>query len=461
MKLRMRITLWFTCITGIILLIFAGSMYYSASSTREKEFFNYLQNEAITKCNLLYSAGLEPTTLQKIYKSNRMLQIEAEVAVYDTSFSLLYHDDVNIDFVKETPELLKQILILGEVGFYQKDWQVIGLKHQISDQTYLITAAAYDRYGYAKLHSLLLTMIALSIPALVMIYISGIFLSKKALDPIKEITRRARRITATNLDLRLPDYHTRDELSELAQTFNEMLARLENSFEAQKAFVSNIAHELRTPLTSIIAELEYLLAKPRSPVELHRSLQSALTDARRLSRMSSSLLDLARASYDPSKIAFKNVRIDEVLLDARELLLNANAEYSVEISYNQNFTTEMVDVLTCRANEYLLKTAFLNLMENSCKYSPDHTCIVRISAESNSADKGTGHVLSIQFIDHGPGIPDDEVEKIFIPFYRGKNKHLSNGSGIGLSLTKKIVELHKGTISVESGDQGSTFTVKI
>ncbi|WP_124398587.1 HAMP domain-containing protein, partial [Thermaurantimonas aggregans] len=380
MKLRTRITLWFTFITGIILIMFAGSIYFSASASREREFFNYLENEAITKCQLLFSAHLEPVALQKMYKNNRLLQTEAEVAIYDTAFRLLYHDDVEIDFVKETPELLKSIYTQGEVHFYQENWQVVGLKYQIDDATYLITAAAFDRYGYAKQRSLLISMIALSLPSLVLIYIAGIFLSKKALDPIKEITQRAQRITATNLDQRLPIYSNGDELADLARTFNEMLSRLENSFDAQKAFVSNIAHELRTPLTAIIADLEYLLAKPRSHDELQNALKSTLADAQKLSRMSASLLDFARASYDASKIAFRNVRIDEILLDARNMLLNAHPDYSVEISYSHDFTADSDDTLTIRANEYLMKIAFLNLMDNACKFSPQHTCQVKIAS---------------------------------------------------------------------------------
>lgn len=460
MKLRTRITLWFTFITGIILLIFASSIYFSASASREREFYNYLENEAITKCQLLFSAHLEPTALQKMYKNNRLLQTEAEVAIYDTAFQLLYHDDVEIDFVKETPELLESIRIQGEIHFYQENWQVIGLRHQIDDTIYLITAAAFDRYGFAKLRSLLISMIALSLPSLVLIYIAGIFLSKKALDPIREITQRAQRITATNLDQRLPTYTTRDELADLTHTFNEMLSRLENSFDAQKAFVSNIAHELRTPLTAIIADLEYVLAKPRSPEELQSTIQSTLADAQKLSRMSASLLDFARASYDASKIAFKNVRIDEVLLDARQMLLNAHPEYTVEISYSQDFNADSDDALTIRANEYLLKIAFLNLMDNACKFSPNHTCMVKIATKPSN-DKQPKPLLTLHFVDTGTGIPAEDLEYIFEPFYRGQNKHLSQGTGIGLSLTKKIIDLHKGSITVHSSPAGSTFTVEI
>ncbi|GCD78753.1 hypothetical protein JCM31826_22350 [Thermaurantimonas aggregans] len=107
-----------------------------------------------------------------------------------------------------------------------------------------------------------------------------------------------------------------------------------------------------------------------------------------------------------------------------------------------------------------MKIAFLNLMDNACKFSPQHTCQVKI-ASIPSNDKNSKPQLILHFIDQGPGIPVDDLDYIFDPFYRGKNKHFSQGTGIGLSLTKKIIELHKGSITVHSTPAGSTFTVEV
>ena len=459
MNLRTRLTLWFTFLTAVILAIFAVSIYLSASASREKEFFNSLHNEAITKCNLIFSAGLEPTTLQKIYQNNRLFQNEAEVAIYDTAFNLLYHDAVDIDFVKETPDLIRQIAKEHIIQFYEKDWQVVGIRHHIGDQTFIVTAAAYDRYGYSKLRSLIVSMVAISMPALLVIWFSGMFLSKKALDPVREIISKAQRISATNLHLRLPSFNSRDELSELARTFNDMLARLENSFESQKAFISNIAHELRTPLTTISAELEYLLKQPRPPQQYNETLHGILSDTRRLSRLISSLMDFARAGYDESRISFKPVRVDEMLLDARKQVAESCKDYSIHLQFDTDSCLDTDAALTIRANEYLLKTAFVNIIDNACKFSPDHTCRILISCNPPSEKSITTRSIKIAFSDNGPGIPDEDLEQIYTPFYRGRNKHLAEGSGIGLPLTKRIIDLHKGHIDIATSPEGTTITL--
>src|SRR5699024_2946212 len=154
-----------------------------------------------------------------------------------------------------------------EISFYQEDWQVVGVRYQFQGRNYIITATAYDQYGYNKLDSLLKSCIIIFIVSVLFIYIAGHFFSKKAFDPVKEMTKKAVRISATNLDLRLTSNNDNDELAELADTFNEMLNRLEGSFEAQKHFVSNISHELRTPLAAIITELELSAAKDRTNEE--------------------------------------------------------------------------------------------------------------------------------------------------------------------------------------------------
>jgi len=254
------------------------------------------------------------------------------------------------------------------------------------------------------------------------------------------MAEKAAQISVTNLDLRLSNNGNKDELAQLANTFNEMLNRLEHSFEAQKHFVSNISHELRTPLSAIITELELSINKDRDIEEYKKAIQNALSDAKKLVRLSNSLLDLAKASYDTSEIGFKQVRVDELLLDARQQVQQANSEYKIDIFFENNFGDE-ADVLI-NGNEYLLKTAFVNLFENGCKFSYDNRSKVSISFEDKK--------IRLEFSDRGIGIPPADLENIFTPFYRGKNKTFADGNGIGLSLTDKIIRLHNGTISVTS-----------
>lgn len=452
MKIRTRLTILFTLITATILLAFATVIYYTAKENREKEFYTLLKKEAITKANLFLNASVDKKTLQDIYHNNRKILNEVEVAIYDTGFTLLYHDAVDIDFVKETKQMIDDINQKGEINFYQENWQVIGLRYEFQGKNFIVTATAYDQYGYNKLDSLFKTIIIVFIISILVIYIAGRFFSKKAFEPVKEMTEKATNISATNLDLRLTSNGSKDELSQLANTFNEMLNRLENSFDAQKNFVSNISHELRTPLAAIITELELSTNKDRTIEEYKTAIQNALNDAKKLVRLSNSLLDLAKASYDPSEISFKSIRIDEILLDARQQVQQANPDYKIDIHFENDFEND--NQISVNGNEYLLKVAFVNLFENGCKFSKDKQSTVSISFGNEK--------IILRFTDKGIGISEDDIKNIFMPFYRGENKTFAEGNGIGLSLTQKIIALHKGIIAVLSKEkQGTTFTVEL
>ncbi|MDQ6531938.1 hypothetical protein [Flavobacterium sp. LHD-85] len=183
MKIRNRLSLLFTFITASILLAFASVIYLSAIENREKEFYASLKKEAVTKANLFLNAKVDSKTLQSIYKNNRATLNEVEVAIYNTSFNLLYHDAVNIDVVKETKPMLDKIIQQKELQFYQKDWQVVGLKYKFQEKNYVITAAAYDEYGYKKLQNLRQNIIIVFIISILFIYIAGRFFSKKAFEP--------------------------------------------------------------------------------------------------------------------------------------------------------------------------------------------------------------------------------------------------------------------------------------
>jgi len=452
MKIKTHLTILFTLITAAILLAFASVIYISAKENREKEFYSLLKKEALTKANLFFNAKVETQTLQDIYKNNRQILNEVEVAIYDSSFNLLYHDAVDIDYVKETPEMINEIYQKREKQFYQEDWQVIGLRYEFENKNYIITATAIDQYGYNKLDSLLKNSIVVFVISILFIYVAGRFFSKRAFDPVKEMTEKTKVISATNLDLRLNSNGSKDELSELANTFNEMLSRLENSFDAQKNFVSNISHELRTPLAAIITELELSANKEKNAEEYKTAMNNALNDAKKLVRLSNSLLDLAKASYDPAEISFKPIRIDEILLDARQQVQKVNSDYKIDIHFENDFEND--NQISVNGNEYLLKVAFVNLFENGCKFSNNNQCNVSVFFENEK--------MKLCFTDKGIGISEDDLKNIFVPFYRGDNKNIADGNGIGLSLTQKIIHLHKGSISVQSKQhQGTTFTVDL
>lgn len=452
MKIKGKLTLWFTLLVATILLVFVAVVYWSSSKNREVEFFEVLEKEGITKAKLFFEAEVNPSTLHKIYRFNSEVINEVEVAIYDLDFNLLYHDAEEIDRVKETKSMIDKIVSHKRVHYFQGDWQVIGMVYSYNGKDYVLTATALDEYGYVKMHNLFLTITLLTIVSLIVIYICGGLFADRVLLPIKVMNKEVNNITATNLDLRISTEKNKDELGALANNFNVMLDRLERSFDAQKQFVSNISHELRTPLAAIIAELELALVKEQKADAYVRTIENALADSKKIVRLSNSLLDFAKASYDPTEIVFKSVRMDEVVLDACQKLQKSNPTYKFNFVIDENIDSE--EMVSINGNSYLLEVAIMNLLENACKFSKDQQCKISISNIENK--------LRIVVSDNGIGMSREDLDHIFTPFYRGENGKLIEGNGIGLSLTHKIIGLHQGVIDVQSQvNKGTTFTITI
>lgn len=450
MKIRIKLVLLFTTLFVLFMVGFAVHIYYSAALDRERNYYDHLKREAITKANLLLGAKVPEEVLQVIYKNAENMLYEEEVAIYDTFFNLVYHDAVEIDKVKETSSMIEEIKEKKEIRFSDGKMQIIGLSYLFEGQEYVLTAAAVDNAGFVALQHLSYTLGLSLVLILVLSAIAGYYFAGSAVRPVEDIVKNVAKITATSLDKRIPIKNRYDEIGELAITFNDMLDRLETSFQSQRNFVSNISHELRTPLAILVGELELALNKARDPFADQKVIETALLDARKLVKLSNDLLDFAKANYDQTEIAKKVIRVDEVLLDARDAVLKVSADYKVELSFDHLMDDDVS--FSMLGNEYLLRVAFFNLIENACKFSNDYTCNVHIIPKNKE--------LLIQFKDRGVGIAQEDMPYIFKEFYRGSQKQYIWGTGIGLSLTKKIVDLHDGQITVVSTlEEGTIFSL--
>lgn len=282
----------------------------------------------------------------------------------------------------------------------------------------------------------------------VIVFVIAYFMARGVLKPISKIIERVDNITASNLSERIEVDDTKDEINNLAVTFNGMLDRLEKSFEAQKMYVSIVSHDLRTPVGTLIAELELLLYRERRPEEYKKAIENSLVYAHDVEKLLTGLTDLAKASYLAKQIKMISVRLDELLCDVSIVVMKAHKDYHVELIFDD--ATDDDRMISVRGNEYLLGTAFINLMENNCKFSHNHRSTVRISSLEGK--------IFIRFSDTGIGISEEDLERIFKPFYRGENRHFASGNGIGMALVERIVKLHGGAISVDSiQNKGTTF----
>jgi signal transduction histidine kinase len=336
--------------------------------------------------------------------------------------------------------IVGQVKSNKEVSGKQGEYEVLGTSHTTGAYPFVVIGAAIDKDGLEHMKKLRTILVIVCLISLILFSIAGWFYSGRALKPISDVVKKVEEISITSLNLRVPEGNGVDEIGRLAKTFNRMLERLETSFAMQKNFIANASHELRTPLTSINGQLEVLMMKDRSTDEYKSAVGSVLEDIRSLIDLSNRLLLIARTSAEgPSNFSNK-IRIDEILWQAQEEMKRYNTSFRINVSLDDSLTDS--EQIMVSGDEYLLKTAVTNLIENACKYSNDHTVDIKFGR----ADKW----VEMVFEDRGIGISEEDIKKIFEPFYRGTNAILIPGIGIGLSLVNQIVKNHNGTINISS-----------
>jgi len=453
MNIRTKLTLQFSTIVTGILLIFSAAIYFQNEHYREKTFYDRLQNKAVTTSRLLFEVHRVDTALLTAIERNTVNALYDEnIIIYNTLRRKIVYQNIKRPDYTFNQEIINRIIQEKEIEYRTNNVQVFGMLYSFKDRQYVIVVSAYDKWGLAELSNLLLVILTGLFVSLLVIVFAGLFFSRRALKPISEVVKQVESISASNLDLRVSAGNGKDEIALLARTFNNMLHRIESAFETQKRFVSNASHELRTPLTSVTGQIEVILMSKRKEKEYEKVLRSVLEDIKNLNKLSNGLLELNQASIDISALKLQEVRVDELLLETQTDIIKKNTDYHVKIDF-ENAPDDDSKLLII-ANENLLKIAFFNIIDNACKFSPDHTASITIGFLLND--------IRIDFVDNGIGIPVEETDKIFNPFYRATNAANINGHGIGLSLVDKVISLHQGNIIMNSElGKGTTVTITL
>lgn len=450
MEIRKKLTYQFVSIVAVILLFSLAAIYILFAESRKEEFYDRLSKKAILAAQMLIDiAEIDADLLRKIEKNNPLSLSNEKIIIYDYKNKVLFSSDED-SIIKISPDLINKVRLYDEIKLKQKPYEMIGQFYKGQYDRIVVFAAATDIYGMKKLVKLRFILLIVFIVSLAIVYFSGRIYAARALKPVSKIISEVDNISISNLNRKIDEGNGKDELAQLANTFNKMLQRLETAFRTQKNFIANASHELRTPLTILTGQLEVLLLKKRNTEEYHQTLHSILDEIKNLNHISDRLLLLAQTSSDFSESGFVPFRIDEPLWQAQTEITKRNCDYIVSINFSEKIDND--EILHVFGNDLLLKTAFGNLMENACKYSDNHKVDVCLDIVDD--------FIKINFSDSGFGISNDELKMIFQPFYRGKNQINIKGHGLGLSLVEKIVLLHKGTIEVESEvGKGSVFTI--
>jgi signal transduction histidine kinase len=455
MTIRNRLSFLFTGIVAATILVFSLVIYLLSEQYRKAEIEELLRDKAISTVELAVEMdNLDPKILEKFSNTNNYLLQNSSELVYledDPAHPEIYRagkmDVPNIDqyFFKIKTEKERHIHL-------DDDSEMFGILYEHDGKKYVSVAKAYDLYGIMKMQNLRRNLLIGWLGSVFLTFLISRYYSRKALQPINNVINQVQNIGFTNLDQRVKASEEDDEISHLAGTFNGMLSRLKNAFEAQKSFVSNASHELRTPLTAMNGQIEVALLKQRTEAEYKNTLVSIREDITEMTDLSNSLLDLASVESGVAKINFEPIRIDEILWQAQTDLKQKRPNANIQVDFGE--IPEEEEEFMLMANEQLLKTAVMNLMENGCKFSPDHTVEVLMFFPENE--------IKITFKNSGEPIAEADLPHLFVPFYRSESTKKIKGHGIGLPLTKKIIELHNGSIKVSSSEQnGTQFTMII
>jgi two-component system OmpR family sensor kinase len=305
----------------------------------------------------------------------------------------------------------------------------------------------------------LLTFLLLSLAAMVFGLLGFLPVLRKTLVPLFNMVNTAEQINAGNLDRRFPTRQGQQEVDQLAESFNGMLERLEASFEAEKEtqeqmhrFIADASHELRTPLTSIHGFLEVLLrGAANNPEQLQKALKSMHGESGRLNKLVNDLLTLAKLDRDRTpQVQLKEGMLDVVVRDmeAQLRILAGSRKVSLQIETNK----------TCRFATDKIKQVILNLFQNAVQHTDPESGHIVVSLIS------INHGIQLTVKDNGTGINEAHIPHVFDRFYRSDSSRARQygGAGLGLSITKSIVDSHKGSISVTCKEgEGCTFHVWI
>lgn len=454
-NIRTRLMMWHVAVLGGVLLVYSACASLLLLRDLRQQLIRYAIQDLETVEGLLYFGIDRKLNFRDDYHNHveSKLILERLLEVRTLDGKVLYRNDRLKGRELGGPSFPGE----GEGGYSERRLilsdgepvRLVSRKHGIAGHPALIRLAYSEVPLWEQFQA---DFLALVLPLPLVLGLAGLggyLLARRALQPIQQMTRRAEKITSERLHERLPVADDDGELADLARVFNGMLSRLEQSFEQLRRFTSDASHELRTPLTAIRSVGEVSLGKNASPEEYRDVIGSMLEEANRLTRVVESLLTISRA--DAGQIELQRTRFS-----AADLVRDCAALYEVLIEERGLRLTLSGDEDAFVDGDWLLlRQALLNIVHNAIKFSPDGGTIdIRVKA-------GDEEVL-IEVEDHGPGIPSEDIPRLFDRFYRvdpGRARE-AGGTGLGLSIAQWSVLTHQGKIEVRSQlAAGTTFRI--
>lgn len=433
MKIRVKISLIYTVSAGAIILALSLFVYFLSSTYTNKKFRDALEQRA----NIIAQKYLEEDELSaRIYQE---ILTEHIKSLHGEQEWLINLADVDSSQLAH-PLIGRMVKGMGTNDFMHHEHDDIlgyGMRYSDNQGEFMVVVAAQDVYGNEYLGELRMILILGSVASILVMLTVSAFFSRQIIKPLREVISHVNEISANKLNLRLSKHNSEDELAELKRTFNRMLDRLESSFEIQSSFLNHASHELKNPITTIVGETEIALMKTRQPEEYAQSLEVVRKNGERLLDIVNSITSLVNTSPPGEGLKPSLIALPDFLKD---VVKHVKSLYPLSSVVVEETSPDMP--VSIFGNADLLRIAFANLIENAVKFSGGLEAVITV--------KPSPGYVSVSITDNGIGIPPEDIDRIMDPFFRSSNAIGIKGYGIGLSLVKKIIGLHRGQIHIQS-----------
>ncbi|MFM8552053.1 MAG: heavy metal sensor histidine kinase [Nitrospiraceae bacterium] len=458
MTLRLRLTLWYGSALLLILIGMALTLYTVLARDLQHQVDQSLEEAASVAARALEQRGAGPfvsfedlaSEFPDLAVLDKFFQIFSPAGVITSHSPHLRSHNIPLSRTALEAALTGQATLESARFRGESPIRLLSVPIRRGGQLSTIIQVGTSLGHVERSLRRLLTVLLIGTPlALLASLAGGWFLAGRALSPVDAITAAAERIAGGDLSQRLAIPTSQDEIGRLSATFNNMIARLDASFQQVRRFSADASHELRTPLTVMRGETELALRRPRSAEDYRLVLESSLEEIDRVSRIVDDLLFLSRADLGQVPMQSDPVRLDAVLQDIRQQASVLGQDRRIAVAAGP------IEPVTVLGDELRLRELLLNLVDNAVAYSkPGGTVELRLTRGQKEA--------RLTVADSGIGIPPEEQARIFDRFYRTDEAraHSKKGTGLGLAICKWIAESHKGRIEVQSHvGSGSQFTV--
>lgn len=452
MNLKLRFALLFTFFVAVILLISCITIYVLFYTSREEDYYRRVSKEGVDMLNIYLDVKKNNEPTYKLIKEIHDRQLfNEQVYILDSTGAVAFRFPDTIR-VGQLPVTLQQLRESGEFRTASKGKYEQVAQYFPGSQYYVFTSG-YDRQGFSRLKNLRFILVFVFFGGLVLSTLVSFLFVHAAVQPLRDLALQMRKTNIPNLTERVKETDAKDEINEIARSFNAMLERLSKAFEFQKNFVYHASHELRTPLATMLSLTESALNRDMTEEEYRNTLASLKEEQQELIELTNSLLLISQFENLGYVETWPRLRIDEIIYETVSVSKKMFPDLEVNIMF-ASLPEDDNDFTVC-GNEALLKSAFSNLVKNAYNYSTDHTVDITIDASSPKT-------IFVHLDNKGTQLPADEKESIMVPFFRGGNALTTKGYGLGLSIVYRFIAIHKGTVTYTAiGSNVNRFTVML